>query len=128
VAGFLTPVISKNQQFPTSIFNLLWYTKIKMCWRRALRIYMDVCCLNRPFDDCNNDRISIESDAILKIIYRCQEEAWRLLGSDAIDLEISRTSDPDKKRKVLILYSIASTKLAFNDDIESLSQSFQLYG
>ena len=93
-----------------------------------MRIYMDVCCLNRPFDDCNNDRISIESDAILKIIYRCQEEAWRLLGSDAIDLEISRTSDPDKKRKVLILYSIASTKLAFNDDIESLSQSFQLYG
>ena len=93
-----------------------------------MRIYMDVCCLNRPFDDCNNDRISIESEAILKILYRCQEESWQLLGSDTIDLEISRTSDLDKKQKVLSLYSTASFKIGFNAEIELLAQSYQQYG
>jgi predicted nucleic acid-binding protein len=93
-----------------------------------LKIYMDVCCLNRPFDDCNDDRISIESEAILKILYRCQYEAWQLIGSDTIDLEISKTTDVDKKMKVLSLYSVVSSKIIFDDEIESLAQSYQQYG
>ena len=28
------------------------------------RIYLDVCCLNRPFDDQSIDRIHLESEAI----------------------------------------------------------------
>jgi predicted nucleic acid-binding protein len=43
-------------------------------------------------------------------------------------LEISKTTDIDKKIKVLSLYSIATSKILFNDEIELLSQSYQQSG
>lgn len=27
-------------------------------------IYMDNCCLNRPFDDLSNDKVRLESEAV----------------------------------------------------------------
>ena len=47
-----------------------------------MNIYMDVCCLNRPFDDQTQDRIYIESEAVLKILFNCQNGIWHLIGSD----------------------------------------------
>jgi hypothetical protein len=32
---------------------------------RLLRIYLDACCLNRPFDDQTQERIRLESEAVL---------------------------------------------------------------
>ena len=48
-------------------------------------VYLDVCCLNRPFDDYSQERIRLESEAVLLILERCQGEVWQLLGSDAVD-------------------------------------------
>ncbi|MDQ2085741.1 hypothetical protein RBH29_04740 [Herbivorax sp. ANBcel31] len=36
-----------------------------------MKIYLDVCCYNRPYDDNLDDRIEIESNAILSILNRC---------------------------------------------------------
>lgn len=33
-----------------------------------MRIYLDVCCLNRPFDDQTQDRIHLEAEAVLTIL------------------------------------------------------------
>ena len=41
-----------------------------------MRIYMDVCCLNRPFDDQTKAKILIESDAVLAILSKCSAEEW----------------------------------------------------
>jgi len=41
-----------------------------------MKIYMDVCCLNRPFDDQTQDKIRIESDAILAILSKCISGKW----------------------------------------------------
>ena len=32
------------------------------------RVYFDACCLNRPFDDQTQDRIRLESEAVLLIM------------------------------------------------------------
>lgn len=93
-----------------------------------MKIYMDVCCLNRPFDYQYDDRINIESEAILKILYRCQDEEWQLLGSDIIDFEISKMLDYDKKQKVLMLYNISNSKTSFNSTIYSLSLKYKNKG
>ncbi len=53
--------------------------------------------LNRPFDDQSQDRIRIESEAILAILNKCLNE-WTLVGSEAIDYEISKIPDDEKKR------------------------------
>ncbi|MDF2439948.1 MAG: hypothetical protein JWN98_932 [Abditibacteriota bacterium] len=33
-----------------------------------MKIYLDVCCLKRPFDDQGQDRIHLESEAVLLIL------------------------------------------------------------
>lgn len=64
-----------------------------------MKIYMDVCCLCRPFDDLQNRKIRLEAEAILTILDRCSND-WELVGSVIIDDEISRLSDIEKRQKV----------------------------
>ena len=65
----------------------------------TMKIYMDVCCLCRPFDDHQNRKIRLEAEAILTILDRCSSD-WELVGSVVLDSEISRMADPDKRQKV----------------------------
>ena len=54
-------------------------------------IYLDVCCLNRPFDDQTQERIRLEAEAVMLIFNRCQNTQWQILGSEAIDDELEQT-------------------------------------
>ena len=49
-----------------------------------LRIYLDVCCLNRPFDGQRQDRIRLESEAVLLILGYCEAGTWQWISS-AVD-------------------------------------------
>lgn len=64
----------------------------------------------RPFDDRTQDRIRIESEAVLTILSRCNED-WTLVRSDAIDFELSSVMDPTKKRDAFILAGSVSKML-----------------
>ncbi|MFH0947753.1 MAG: PIN domain-containing protein [Elusimicrobiota bacterium] len=83
-----------------------------------MKIYLDVCCLSRPFDDQFQDRIKIETDAILSILARCQTGKWKLVGSEVIDFEISKIPDDEKREKVSNVISIANFKILLNSEIE----------
>ena len=89
-----------------------------------MKIYMDVCCLNRPFDDQTQDRIRIESDAILAILSKCISGEWQLLSSEALDIEIENTQDKWKKSKVYELYKLAEEKIMLNDKI--IKRAFEI--
>ena len=65
-----------------------------------MRIYLDACCLNRPFDDQSQDRIRLESEAILLILGRLQSEGWQWIGSDILNLEIEQTPDLQRRFRV----------------------------
>lgn len=71
-----------------------------------MRIYLDVCCLCRPFDNHDDTRIRLESEAVLAIIRRCSLD-WDLITSTAVLYEISSINDPVKKSHVIQLTSRA---------------------
>ena len=74
-----------------------------------MRIYLDVCSLNRPFDDHTHDRVRLESEAVLTILSRSQTKSWILVGSEIIDIEISKIPDDDRMQKVSLLSSISQS-------------------
>lgn len=84
---------------------------------KKLRIYLDVCCLSRPFDDQSQDRVHLESEAIITILNHCQNSDWNLMGSEVIDIEISKMPDDEKRLKVGMLASIRKSHIAIDDDI-----------
>ena len=53
-----------------------------------MKIYLDVCCLNRPFDDHTEDKIHLESEVIITILSHIFDKKWEMMGSDIIDFEI----------------------------------------
>ena len=53
-----------------------------------IRIYLDACCLNRPFDDQTQIRIRLEAEAVLMVLTQCGTGDWEWIGSEALGWEI----------------------------------------
>ncbi len=64
------------------------------------RIYPDVCCLNRPFDDQTQTRVRLESKAVLLILARLEREEWNGLYSDALRIEIAQNPDAERRHRL----------------------------
>lgn len=70
-----------------------------------MKIYLDACCLNRPFDNQNQNRVRLESEAILIILNRLHLCEWEWIGSEALEIEIENTPDIERKFELLKLAS-----------------------
>ena len=62
-----------------------------------MKIYLDACCLNRPFDDQSQNRIRLESEAILIIMNRMYNKEWEWVGSEVLVAELENTPDIEKR-------------------------------
>lgn len=94
-----------------------------------MRIYLDVCCLNRPFDDQSQSKIHLESEAVLVIIANGMAGKWSFVGSDAVDVEIENTSDADRHKKVSDLAGlIYSEQIAYTSGIISRAKFLRGFG
>lgn len=93
-----------------------------------MRIYLDVCCLNRPFDDHTQDKIRLESEAVVTILAHIAEKKWQMIGSEIMAFEISRTPDPDRRRKVMILTQLATESIKTNTQIRTRAKTIQEFG
>src|SRR5437763_487980 len=51
-----------------------------------MRVYLDLCCLKRPFDDQSQPRIHLESEAVLALLGAPAEKV-EFLRAAALDLE-----------------------------------------
>lgn len=70
-----------------------------------MKIYLDVCCLNRPFDDQQQEKIRLEAEAVALVIRRFRRRGWVWLSSPAVRYEIERT--PDFQRRALLIAMVA---------------------
>ncbi len=94
-----------------------------------MKIYLDSCCYNRPFDDQSQDIVALESSAILSVINKCYSaEEDVILGSTILDEEFGYMVDIIKKQKVLNLYKIIVSKIELNDYIKTRANEFFNFG
>lgn len=78
-------------------------------------IYLDNCCYNRPFDDQTQERIHLESEAILTVLKMGQMKRVIIAGSEILELEINRMQDENKKQRVLDLYSVVDMYIPYTE-------------
>ena len=67
------------------------------------KIYLDTCCLNRPFDDQTQTRIRLEAEAVLAIFSQIEIGEWDWVGSDVLKDEVEQTPDTQKLSRVSLL-------------------------
>jgi predicted nucleic acid-binding protein len=97
----------------------------------SYRIYLDACCLNRPFDDQAQPRIALETQAVLSILSQCQPGEsghWKLITSTALDEELDQMPDLEKLNNVRTVLSIARIKVVISPFIEQRSIELQELG
>jgi predicted nucleic acid-binding protein len=68
-----------------------------------LRLYLDACCLNRLTDDQSQARIRDEAEAVEAIfrMIRTGKAVW--VSSTALEIEINRNPDADRRHDVAAL-------------------------
>lgn len=78
---------------------------IRLVERRdsGVKIYLNVSCLNRPFDDQEQARIRLEAAAVGMILERIDEGQWMHVSSEMAQLEIDAISDPKRRARVHLL-------------------------
>ena len=93
-------------------------------------IYLDACCLNRPFDDQRQPRIRLEAEAVLLILQRVAGGGVEWLGSSVLEFEIRRISDQERLRRVREMFTDVSrwvqvdeTDIARGEELEALGFS-----
>lgn len=72
-----------------------------------MKVYLDVCCLNRPFDDQRQDRIRLEAEAVLLILERVQGGQHELVSSDVHGLEIAKATNARRREQIGDLLKLA---------------------
>jgi predicted nucleic acid-binding protein len=94
----------------------------------VIRIYLDACCLNRPFDDQTQARIRLEAEAVLMILAQCETGAWEWIGSEALDWEIGKTPDPERLRRVRSLVAHAHHSVPIGASEVARAQEMEAWG
>lgn len=93
-----------------------------------IRVYLDACCLNRPFDDQTQPRIRLEAEAVLMILARCEIGDWEWISSEALDWEIGRNPDPERLRRVRSLLAHADHSLLVGSAEIARAQEIEDWG
>ena len=75
-----------------------------------IKLYLDTCCYNRPFDDLKQEKIRMEAQAIINIIKLHNNGKIEVYKSRAIEFEINKILNSNKRRQVDDLYNAVKAK------------------
>lgn len=86
-----------------------------------MRIYLDNCVLNRPFDDQTQERIYLETQAFLMILKQLETNAIDLICSIANLYEADRIADIERKEKIKTYLGLAKLQMNLNENVPQRS-------
>jgi len=88
-----------------------------------MRIYLDCCSIQRPFDDKSHPRIAVEAEAVLVILSLCESGRVRLVSSEALQFEIGQIPDQTRRDESLAILKIAKEVVEITPEIEALART-----
>jgi hypothetical protein len=93
-----------------------------------LRIYLDMCCLNRPFDDQTQDRVNIEARAVVLILERIFARGHQLCNSTALVTENDQNPNDDRRTKISEILKRAQIQITFEEGLDSRIDELRTLG
>ena len=86
-----------------------------------MRVYLDNCCYNRPFDDQSQQRINDETESIFNAISKKENI---IIGSDTLILEMAQIKNIDLQFDVMAMYSqTVKEEIHTSEEIENIADS-----
>lgn len=82
-----------------------------------MRLYLDVCAIQRPRDDQTQARIRLETEAVVEIIRLCENGHAELVSSDALRHEAAQTPDAARREDTDRVLALAGVFVAVSGEI-----------
>ncbi|MBQ9494307.1 MAG: hypothetical protein IJR50_01560 [Treponema sp.] len=95
-----------------------------------MKVYLDNCCYNRPYDDQSDLRISLETQAKLFIQYLIQEKKLELVTSYVLYYENSKNPHTSRSETIFDFFKNATSYVGIdkNNHILDLATKIQITG
>jgi predicted nucleic acid-binding protein len=95
---------------------------------RTVKVYLDVSCLNRPFDDQSQMRIRLEADAVMLILERCDCGDWQQVSSEIAQIEIAAMPENERRARVQLLLPDEKAIRRLSEDVQERATNLQKRG
>ena len=82
-----------------------------------MKLYLDVSCLNRPYDDQRQSRVRPETEAIALIFEAFKANRWQHISSEMSEIEISKIVDEERRHRVELLLPPKAVIFELNDRV-----------
>jgi len=84
-----------------------------------MKLYLDLCVYNRPFDHQGQERIALETNAFIYILEMVEKGTYNVIASEALLYENSRNTDEQRKIRIADYFRLANEFIRVNKpDIE----------
>lgn len=93
-----------------------------------MKIYLDMCCLQRPMDDQTYFRIHMETEAILGILAWCEGGGAKLLSSVALTYEADNNPHPVRKAFAQEILLKSNLTIQASDSVVQRARNYGMQG
>jgi predicted nucleic acid-binding protein len=93
-----------------------------------MKIYRDMCSLQRPLDTKTHVRVAMEAEAILSILALCASGYVTLLASDALVFETMQNPHLIRKQYAFGVLAMATQFVLTDSHIEARARAFHAAG
>jgi S-adenosylmethionine synthetase len=92
--------------------------------KKVIKIYLDNCCYNRPFDEQTQDLIRLETEAKLIIHNRIKHGSYSLVWSFILDSENDENPAEDHREAIRSWKFIADENCSASEEILLSAKKF----
>jgi predicted nucleic acid-binding protein len=93
-----------------------------------MRVYLDLCAIQRPFDDAGQQRVREERDALFHIVMLIENGMIGLVGSFALEFENDANQDAERREHTERVLSLAATRIPPTRLVEARTETYKAAG
>jgi hypothetical protein len=94
----------------------------------GLRVYLDLCVIQRPFDDARQPDVREERDALLQLLALIEGGSIVLVGSFALEFENDANEDAERREYVGMVLSLAGERISPSHAVEARTDMYKAAG
>ena len=89
-----------------------------------MRVYFDICAIQRPLDDGAQLRVRLEADAMIALISLCETGGIELVASAAHDIENRQNPYPDRLSHAASVLAVARHYVLTTADVVRRAEEY----
>ena len=93
-----------------------------------MKLYLDMCVYNRPFDEQNQPRILIETQIFVVLLMMVSQGHIDLIHSFALAYENSKNPNPEKRIKISDFLKYSREYVSYDENILAMAVEYETRG